>query len=362
MTDMRHMEHLQAVADSDVKVLRQKEATYQGSWKAAGGRSAWFMARRNLDRLLNMMKDVPWPESFSIEDLRDAASKETLGEIDCALTPELAGWLCEKLTAEDIFEKIAEDPSGRDGTVLAVIRDARRYFTLVEAEMIARGLVRPEGWAQDAWAGMTPEQRAAVVANAVHETAPALRPDTSERRVPRFDDGPPVTARETTYRVGDLSRTERTEFASGTPEDRGQHARQDADQPQETRHVSPWTVEAPVLPVLYLSWARDMFYLKPWLSYAEEFQVNMAPDLSPEQKDHVAAIMSLYVKDETARGYILDTTAAPERWEFLWKKLPREKNHKEWEELADWRRHLYRWDEGAGKHLMRTEYLCWASD
>ena len=45
----------------------------------------------------------------------------------------------------DIFQRIQVNPSGDDGTVLAEIRDLRRYLLLVEAEMVARGAVRVGG-------------------------------------------------------------------------------------------------------------------------------------------------------------------------------------------------------------------------
>ena len=133
--NMDHLNHLQAVADSDVEVLRKKEATYQGSWKRAGGRSAWFMARRNLDRLITMMappKATIRQEAFPFEDGKVTLTRKEFENLQALLR------------AEDIFLMIERDPSGADGTVLAVVRDARRYFTLVEAEMIARGYVETE--------------------------------------------------------------------------------------------------------------------------------------------------------------------------------------------------------------------------
>jgi hypothetical protein len=41
--------------------------------------------------------------------------------------------------AYDLFAEIEANPSGCDGTILAEIRDLRRYLLLVEAEMTARG-------------------------------------------------------------------------------------------------------------------------------------------------------------------------------------------------------------------------------
>lgn len=135
-----HHPKLKRVAGEDVRFVLEKDRSYGASWKASGGRSAWFMLRRKIDRLLEMMRDPPWPESTSLGDLSEIADQPAQYE-GHTLTPELAGWLVEKLTAEDIFAKIAADPSGADGTVLAEVRDLRRYLMLVEAEMIARGAV-----------------------------------------------------------------------------------------------------------------------------------------------------------------------------------------------------------------------------
>jgi hypothetical protein len=156
--DMNHMQHIESVALSDCAVLQSKESTYQGSWKRAGGRSAWFMARRNLDRLITMMS----PKEFSPHIQTPANVHDTLqmlenivhyngnaysvkdlpGSIDA--TMQIIRMVRDSYFSEDIFRKIAEAPGGEDGTVLACLRDARRYFTLVEAEMIAEGLVEPE--------------------------------------------------------------------------------------------------------------------------------------------------------------------------------------------------------------------------
>jgi hypothetical protein len=140
--NMDHMDFIDRVAASDCDVLREKEATYKGSWKMSGGRSAWFMARRNMDRLLNMMASPERPEHF----------QPRLSDIP-AFTDEQFKFLLKAYIAEDIFAKIEEQPGGEDGTVLAVLRDLRRYCTLVEAEMMARGVVpapaEPELGAED---------------------------------------------------------------------------------------------------------------------------------------------------------------------------------------------------------------------
>lgn len=107
--NMDHMNHLEAVAAADVAHLREKEATYKGSWKRRGGAGAFFMLARKWDRLEGML------------------SVETVISPPC--------------TQYNVFEHIAADPSGDDGSPLAEIRDLRRYLLLVEAEMVSRGVV-----------------------------------------------------------------------------------------------------------------------------------------------------------------------------------------------------------------------------
>jgi hypothetical protein len=152
---MNHMQHLETVALSDCAVLHSKEATYQGSWKRAGGISAWFMARRNLDRLITMMAPKQFPDHITtpqnvtdtlaaldhiVHHASDARNLPGTAEV----TRQILAMLGDRFTANDIFAKIRANPGGEDGTVLAIVRDARRYFMLVEAEMIAEGVVEPE--------------------------------------------------------------------------------------------------------------------------------------------------------------------------------------------------------------------------
>lgn len=107
MRHMRHMRHLAPVAAEDIKELDRKERSYAGSWKKRGGVGAWMMLARKVDRLEHLQE-------------REGGAHR------------------------DIFEGIAADPSGADGSVLAEVRDLRRYLMLVEAEMVARGVVKLE--------------------------------------------------------------------------------------------------------------------------------------------------------------------------------------------------------------------------
>lgn len=140
--NMEHMKYLENVAARDVALLREKEATYQGSWKRAGGRSAWFMLRRNMDRLLTMMKPPPMVHGFSLADLDDCIeSAKNTESGDTTVDYSIMEYLRDCYVAEDIFAKVEEHPQGEDGTVLACIRDLRCYLILVEAEMMARGSI-----------------------------------------------------------------------------------------------------------------------------------------------------------------------------------------------------------------------------
>lgn len=106
--DMHHMDFLGDVLVADAASLREKEATYRGSWKKRGGVGAFMMLARKWDRLENIL---------SLERYR-----------------------------YDIFDAIAtqtkrDGTDGVDGSVLAEVRDLRRYLALVEAEMCSVGAV-----------------------------------------------------------------------------------------------------------------------------------------------------------------------------------------------------------------------------
>lgn len=115
------MKYLEIVAQSDVEVLREKEKTYGASWKLRGGAGAFMMLARKWDRLENMLRAEP----IIVNRSRDGKSNLILGQYD-------------------VFTHIEHKPNGEDDSVLAQVRDLRRYLLLVEAEMAARGITRPE--------------------------------------------------------------------------------------------------------------------------------------------------------------------------------------------------------------------------
>src|ERR1700739_4638743 len=111
MSEFEYHKFLQKIVDEDVRFIIEREKTYKGSWQKAGGRSAWFMIRRKLDRLIEMMKRPPEPHNF----------KDKLYSAKPSWQEEVFRYLYACYMSEDIFAKIEENPSGRDSTVLAEI-------------------------------------------------------------------------------------------------------------------------------------------------------------------------------------------------------------------------------------------------
>lgn len=93
----KHHNYLRQVADDDVACVRRKDLSYGASWKRRGGVGAFMIMARKWDRLENFMEH---------------SDKKY-----------------------DVFHDVGD---GSDGTVLAEIRDLRRYLLLVEAELMAR--------------------------------------------------------------------------------------------------------------------------------------------------------------------------------------------------------------------------------
>lgn len=149
--------HLSAVVAEDVREVRAKDTSYGASWKKRGGTGAFMMLARKWDRLEEML-------SF-----KDG-------------------------TQYNIFAAIAaaEGHQGADGTVLAEIRDLRRYLLLVECQMIEEGAVVPPVLAADLYAdlskveGVTRRDAKSAVLAASYERMPAAVPvEDSNRHAPR---------------------------------------------------------------------------------------------------------------------------------------------------------------------------------
>jgi hypothetical protein len=121
--NMRHLDFIRAVAEEDLRFVDVKDRQYGGSWKRRGGVGAFMMLARKWDRLENELS-------------KDGTSGEN------AAPPYD---IFARIERDAAFERRYPDAShmanGADGTVLAEVRDLRRYCMLVEAELMARGAV-----------------------------------------------------------------------------------------------------------------------------------------------------------------------------------------------------------------------------
>lgn len=330
--DMEHMNFIESIAFADTRVLQSKEATYQGSWKRAGGRSAWFMMRRNMDRLLSMMAPPPRPSTFNITNVID-----TIHAIDDSepqpraghwtvnfpgtreATVELLTFLQKSHTAEDIFGTIEAEPSGNDGTVLACLRDLRRYLLLIEAEMVSRGVVTIEG----------------APAPKVDERGPEVR-----NVIVSFDSDDEVSGTQ------DL-------MQPGTPEDGGHHEKNTATGIYEY----PWIIDQ-----------HEYCTLRARVGSAitNAFYSQRAPGIHRLE----AVVTSNKIPGELSHHYTY-IPGVPTRWLIKLDKMPRhvrdddypwlqrEMNAKEFEQSLDEFKFMYGFYESELKYKLHAEFDAW---
>ncbi len=97
-----YLSKLGQVCHSDEIALIKAQKNYGESWKKRGGTGAFMMLARKWDRLENFLSDKNY----------------------------------------DIFSEIEKDK--RPEGIIDDIRDLRRYLLLVEAEMLARGILHSE--------------------------------------------------------------------------------------------------------------------------------------------------------------------------------------------------------------------------
>lgn len=122
MTDNKfaYLDLIFAVLYRDNSYVQQKDRQYGSSWKKRGGVGAFMMLARKWDRLEEMLMRNHNYDLF--EGIRSAY---------------VAGI------------------QGQDGTILAEIRDLRRYLALVEAEMVHQGSVTLSGLKEPADISLT---------------------------------------------------------------------------------------------------------------------------------------------------------------------------------------------------------------
>lgn len=105
------LDYLERVARCDVDTIEEKEKAYGDSWKSRGGIAAFMILARKWDRIEQFVR------------ARLDPSKGLPGA-----------------SRDNIFEHIAADH--RSEGILDDIRDLRRFLLLVEAEMVASGVVQ----------------------------------------------------------------------------------------------------------------------------------------------------------------------------------------------------------------------------
>jgi hypothetical protein len=105
-----YLDQIEAIAQSDIATIEDKEKSYGNSWKRSGGIGAFMMLARKWDRIAQrVMTRIEAKEGAS------GASRDNV---------------FEHLKADRRAEGVIED-----------IRGLRQYLLLVEAEMAARGAV-----------------------------------------------------------------------------------------------------------------------------------------------------------------------------------------------------------------------------
>lgn len=368
---MDHMAHLEATVTADVEVIRQKELTYQGSWKREGGLSAWANIKRKIDRLVTMMARPAEPGSgFSVENMEDFIKKLRFAQgcqpnnnvvrlvvyTSPANYADFVQYLLDCYTAGNLHAAIRRDPSGADGSALAEVRDLRRYLLLEEAEMVAKGVVEApvqvtrivahDGTTYndnpdpsdiyailaEFWGVERKQAKDRALAIMYQNKGPTVLPDCT------FCHDPVPTAMQHTDLDGGVWHLlcyrdhVKTVPGPGTPEDGGHHARFLVDGVSVAEEAGPdRTLED-----------GHLFT-----------SINGAPYPLTSSKNPV----------DGATYYNVDRRAlAP----HLWAHLPRlclELNHKEWSELVPEYRGLYRRDEPSAKWLLADEYrACWGRE
>ncbi len=274
-----HMSKLDEVAAADILHLQEKERTYKGSWKKRGGVGAFMMLARKWDRLESMLESTQSHGSMS--DMALVASKY------------------------DIFAHCSKDMSGADGTVLAEVRDLRRYLMLVEAEMLARH-VEPSEFGKS---HLSPAQQIMATDKA------------AERLVPRRVDHPAPFGCQ--------------EEKPGSPADGGHHALGAYRLVEED-----WLVLPEEDKVLY---GGKTTIGRTLLENPPASRVSLAS----------AEYRKWYIWLEGDHCILDRRLLEPEDLE-KYRRIPKEKNWKEWDSLSDAQRDMYK--ESKGKYRLKPEF------
>lgn len=118
---------IEPVQNEDFRELMRKDKSYGASWKKRGGIGAFMMSARVWDRMEEMV-----------------TKRGAFGGGDKDAMPyDIFSWI---IAENRDWNKTIDGHRyvGRDGSVLACVRDLRRYLTLLEAEMMEQEAI-PRG-------------------------------------------------------------------------------------------------------------------------------------------------------------------------------------------------------------------------
>jgi hypothetical protein len=387
--DMDHMQHLETVAHSDVSVLHFKESTYQGSWKRAGGRSAWFMARRNADRLITLMSPKQFPGFVNRDNINAtlAALRDWVhysnqvtklpGSIEA--TMQIIDAIRDMSVSEDLFGKIAEKPSGKDGTVLACVRDLRRYLLLVEAEMIAEGVVEPETPpvtfyqppTVDAYQMMANETGLSrdEVKRRCHEACYSVDPGAANGGRA----GPP-TPRKVDVKTVDVHAG--PVYAGGMVHEKGKHPRLPTNEellqmgypprtPEDGSHHAsqvPWVIEREYYEVLVQRVGKDI--IDAFYSHRAGLVWRLEPIVAGQEKcpREIAQCYTWHRSSDASYFWVLNRVMVPEDLNDQFLRLQPEMNQFEYDQSEQTYRFMYSYQDGPQKWTLRDEFQVWARE
>jgi hypothetical protein len=293
---LEYHRHLQAIADADIAYVRRKDAQYRASWKRRGGPGAFFTIVRPWDRFESMTRDNGY----------------------------------------DLFELIErEGLEGPDGSLIACVRDMRRYLLLLEAEMTER--LGPPASKR----GKIEWSTERVVSLNGQDFVDIERRVMANQTSPRRDLHTERAQREGVSREVAKAKSFSEMYGPGTPEDGGHHER-DNVAPYRPPWVMPReTVLAHHLDEWYSEVAPDVFALCA--------NVDTGMLLPPD------TLRRYYISSSMLQFAWLDLSQVPPDERVRWPRLPVELNNKEHEETGEFRE-LYKWDNDQGKWIMRPTF------
>lgn len=349
--NLDHQKFLSPVAAEDVRFTIEKDTSYDASWKLRGGVGAFMMMARKWDRLESILKGQ-WKY-----DIFTAIEQQTASEKDLANSRTPAG------------HPVHFAPGG-DGTVLAEIRDLRRYLALAEAEMMSRGVVpTPVGAAEhdvkwESTKDPTPRKE--------HYVSPEIKSYVLDRVGVRM-----VTGDWCEWQASVNSNVYMAKVVGILPYDEVDidmgHMGVLAVKASSTRRMQPQphpdsiSHEIPPAPVIKTNpngsiviEPKHQRTLAPWVCHAEYFKLNDVPvEMRQKFWKHYAAGMHVLephaysddipncLRDFYHRmmnnDWILKISECPADVREHFPNLLMELNSKEHDELPAWQRGLYSW-------------------